>query len=61
MMIAEIEKQDWVNEYADKILEVWRSQKGPLGIDTQYIQQLKSQLDEYFDNPLKRSLIETSY
>ena len=61
MILAETEKQDWVEQYAGKILEFWRAQKSPLGIDKKYTIQLKTQLDEYFDNPLKRSLIETSY
>ena len=54
-------KQAWVNKYAERILGVWLNLQGPLGIDGQYSQQVKNQLDEYFDDPLKRGLIETTY
>ena len=54
-------KQVWVNKYAKRILKVWLNLKSPLGIDGQYSKQVKNQLDEYFDDPLKRGLIETTY
>lgn len=61
MSTVEVTKQDWVNKYAERILQVWRGLQGPLGIDGQYSNQVKNQLDEYFDDPLKRGLIETTY
>ena len=61
MSTVDVTKQDWVNKYAERILRVWHSLHGPLGIDGQYSNQVKNQLDEYFDDPLKRGLIETTY
>ena len=54
-------KQAWVEKYAGRILLVWHNLQSPLGIDGQYSRQVKDQLDEYFDDPLKRGLIETTY
>ncbi|MCK5172098.1 MAG: hypothetical protein KAR47_01830 [Planctomycetes bacterium] len=61
MPATETAKQDWVDEYASRILQFWQSQEGPLGVDTNYTHQLRAQLDDFYDDPLKRSLIETSY
>lgn len=55
-------KDAWVNEYAHRILTLWQQWKGPLGgADGAYIEKLKEDLDEQFDDPLKRSLIESTY
>jgi len=61
MSTADVTKQAWVEEYAERILRVWHNLQGPFGIDGQYSNQVKDQLDEYFDDPLKRGLIETTY
>jgi len=61
MSTVEQTKQAWVDEYAERILRVWLNLKSPLGVDGQYSKQVKDQLDEYFDDPLKRGLIETTY
>lgn len=61
MSTVDPNKQAWVNKYAERILRVWLNLKSPLGIDGQYSKQVKHQLDEYFDDPLKRGLIETTY
>jgi hypothetical protein len=61
MSTVGVEKQAWIDEYARRILQVWLSLQAPLGVDGQYSQQVKNQLDEYFDDPLKRGLIEMTY
>ncbi len=61
MPTIEITKEAWVDKYAQRILQVWHKLQSPLGIDNQYSQQVKNQLDEFFDDPLKRGLIETTY
>jgi hypothetical protein len=61
MSTVDATKQAWVEKYAGRILRVWRNLQSPLGIDGQYSEQVKCQLDEYFDDPLKRGLIETTY
>ena len=58
----ELTKDDWIGQYASRILQMWRQRQGPLGrVDEGYLEQLKEELEQYFDDPLKRSLIETSY
>lgn len=62
MAICERTKQDWIQEYAERILKAWQNWQGPLGqVDDSYIEQVKKELDSQFDDPLKRSLIETTY
>jgi hypothetical protein len=61
MSTVEITKEAWIDKYTRRILQVWRKLQSPLGIDNQYSQQVKNQLDEYFDDPLKRGLIEMTY
>ncbi len=59
---TETAKENWVAEYADRILEMWRKRQGPLGrVSEQYIEKLREDLAEDFDDPLKRELIETTY
>ncbi len=62
MAILTATKDDWVEEHALKILNMWQLNHTPLGrVDDQYLAKLKDDLSSYFDDPLKRSLIETSY
>ena len=61
MPATETTKQEWVEEYASRILQLWQTQESPLGIDTEYASQLQVQLEDFYEDPLKRSLIETSY
>ncbi|MHC5060434.1 MAG: hypothetical protein ACYTFK_05050 [Planctomycetota bacterium] len=61
MATIEMTKDAWIDIYAERVLQVWQRLQSPLGIDGQYSQQVKNQLSEFFDDPLKRSLIETTY
>ena len=55
-------KEGWIEEHALKILNMWQLNRTPLGgVDDEYLAKLKEDLAGYFDDPLKRSLIETSY
>ena len=55
-------KEDWIEKYALKILGMWQVNHTPLGgVDDGYIAKLREDLAGYFDDPLKKSLIETSY
>ncbi len=58
---TEISRKQWAQEYAQRILKVWQSQESPLGVDDNYAQQLEEQLFEYFDDPLLRDLVESTY
>ena len=62
MATVEITKEDWIRNYAGRIFAMWRKRQGPLGeVDEKYIEQLKEQLSNQFDDPLKRALIENTY
>ena len=58
---TEISRTEWAQEYAQKILNLWQSQESPLGVDDGYSQHLEEQLLTYFDDPLLRALVESSY
>jgi hypothetical protein len=61
MSTTEAAKDDWVAEYAKRIAEALHKWQGPLGIDERYSEHLKAELSEYYDDPLKRGLIESTY
>jgi hypothetical protein len=54
-------RQDWVDNYANRILRTFDKWRSPLGVDPDYRTVVKKQLEGYFEDPLKKSLIETSY
>ncbi len=54
-------KSDWISKYAFNMLDLHQNWQSPLGIDQQYIEHIKEYLETCFDDPLKRSLIETTY
>ncbi len=58
---TKISRTEWAHEYAQKILNLWQAQESPLGVDDAYAQQLQEQLLTYFDDPLLRDLIESTY
>ena len=61
MSLTENTKRQWIDKYASRIIQLWHAQDSPLGIDHNYTHQVKTQLEDYYDDPFKRSLIETSY
>ena len=61
MPTNEMDKHDWVAEYAARILKTWQKNPGPLGIDNNYINELQNDLNTYYDDTLKRELIESTY
>ena len=61
MSTTEVVKQDWLDEYAHRILTLWHKWQGPFGLDEHYIEQLKLQLEDFYDDSLKRDLIESTY
>jgi hypothetical protein len=54
-------KEQWLDEYADRIMKIWQNWETPLGVDDDYSLTVRKQLTEYFDDPLKKELIESSY
>ncbi len=58
---TKIGRTEWAQVYAQKILKLWQAQAPPLGVDDDYAQHLEEQLLQYFDDPLLRELVESSY
>ncbi|MCK5172701.1 MAG: hypothetical protein KAR47_04875 [Planctomycetes bacterium] len=54
-------KNKWANEYAERILKNYLTWQTQLGVDDHYMQKIKQDLMEDFDDPLKKSLIEATY
>jgi len=58
---AHISKEEWLQQYADRILKVWLKWQTPLGVARDYVEQLKNDLAEFYEEPLKKIFIETTY
>ena len=56
-----IDKNKWASEYAKRILNNYLTWQTPLGVDRGYMEKIKQDLMEDFENPLKKSLIEETY
>lgn len=54
-------KNDWVQRYADRVFALWLSRQTCLGVARQYIERLRADLGRYYEDPLKRTFIETTY
>ena len=55
------DKQEWIEHYSGRICGLWQLWRTQLGVSQEYGEQLKSDLDGFYDNPLKKNLIETTY
>lgn len=60
-MKTQISKKEWIQKYATRIYKQWLTWQSPLGVASNYIEQVKIDLEEYYQDPLKRMLIEGSY
>ena len=58
---SNISKKIWVQKYSYRMLKLWLRWQSPLGIARTYIEQIEKDLAEYYDEPLKRIFIETTY
>jgi hypothetical protein len=43
------------------MLKVWKSWQGALDVADAYIEQIKADLSKFYDNPLERAFIESTY
>jgi hypothetical protein len=55
------EKKRWIQKYSQRILKQWLRRQTPLGIACTYAEHIKEDLARFYDNPLKRIFIETTY
>lgn len=61
MISPDIEKQQWIEQYAERIIKLWQQQHPHFPIDYNYSQHLTDQLNDFFDDKLKKELIESTY
>jgi len=54
-------KEQWLQKYASRILTVWSQWQTPLGVAPAYTDRIKKDLVRFYDDPLKRMFIETTY
>ena len=59
-MFADSQKQGWAKKHAGKLETRFKQWQKPLGIDgEEYLKYLAKELEDCYDNPLQRSLIES--
>lgn len=60
-MTTDTEKQEWIQRYTHRILAAFDRWQTPLGIGADYAEHLEQQLADFYDDPLKKDLIEATY
>ena len=60
-MGSALDKERWSQKYAVRMLSRYLPWQTPLGIASEYLIQLRQDLVAFYDDPLKRIFIETSY
>ena len=54
-------KKRWLQEYSSRLLGLWFQWQTPLGVASAYTEQIKNDLAEFYEDPLKRTFIEATY
>ena len=58
---TEPSKAEWIQQHAERIHTLWFQWQTPLGIAYKYVEQIKKDLEKFYDDPLKRNFIEVTY
>ena len=58
---SEIKKRTWLEKYSRRLLDQWLRWQTPLGITYAYADQIREDLAEFYEDPLKRMFIEATY
>ena len=58
---SQICREEWIQHYADRMLKLWLKWQTRLGVACDYVERLKADLAEFYDEPLKRMFIEATY
>ncbi|MHC4537739.1 MAG: hypothetical protein ACYS6K_27730 [Planctomycetota bacterium] len=56
-----ITKDKWIQKYSQRLLRFWLQRQTPFGVACDYTEHIKEDLDEFYEDPLKRKFIETTY
>lgn len=54
-------KEEWIQHYAERMLKLWLVWQTRLGVARDYVEQVKADLAELYEEPLKRMFIERTY
>ena len=54
-------KEEWVQYYADRMLKLWQGWQTRLGVARDYVEQVKADRAELYEDPLKRMFVEGTY
>ena len=54
-------KEGWIEKYVKRIVELWQEWHGSQEVSAEYIEHLKEELGQQYDNQLKRSMVELNY
>jgi len=54
-------KDEWIQHYAERMLKLWLVWQTRLGVAQDYVEQLKANLAELYEEPLKKVFIEKTY
>ena len=58
---SDVGKKKWLRKYSRRLLRHWLQRQTPLGVSPVYIGQIEKDLARFYDDPLKRMFIETTY
>ena len=57
----DITRDKWIHIYSLKLLKLWLQQQPPFDIAFNYTTQIKKDLADFYEDPLKRKFIEATY
>jgi len=58
---SDMRKRKWLQKYSRRLLRHWLRWQTPLGVTAAYVGKIEADLAEFYDEPLKRMLIEATY
>jgi hypothetical protein len=58
---SDIAKKKWVKEYSHRLLIHWWCQQTPFGVARTYAEHIREYLTKCYEDPLKKTFIETAY
>jgi len=58
---SDVKKREWLQRYSRHLLDQWFKWQTPLGVALTYAAQIREDLAAFYEDPLKRTFIETTY
>jgi hypothetical protein len=56
-----IPKEQWIQRHTDHMLRLWLRWQTPLGVASDYARQLEKDLARFYEQPLTRMFIESTF